>query len=438
MAPAVLALGAALAACAPLQPPLQLEPPEAKYVALFPYYAESCAVSQIKKKPGFGADIRGGPGGHSVLYLNGVCADPGSSTRIALCDGKPTPGLGVGLSVNAHYKNANWVAVQGRDFFFRGGLGPHERLTRLAYAATQRQARAQGFYNDVEFHAEVFDDKPPEMSPEDWKYEVSIGTDYAIAFARHRFCARVPLDRARMARVVDELNALNAPYRSGQKTFEWNVLQDNCSHMTHNALSAVGIWEEWEAHRPVIVSALDFPVPRNEFVNLVMRTNDLPLEDPLELYRDSSVRAAVDAGVIPTAPGGLAESAPVIADNDVYDTDLALIFYDEPLFGRYQTRFNQIFKEPRYFELRANLQYFFDLYRRMRSQKRPLSAYLEAHPEWTQAERQEFGRFYAHYYGLIDRDRATVAGALGRLEGGPSRLSLKMSGGPAYQKCYSG
>src|SRR5579871_3204829 len=119
---AAVVVAAALGACAPLEPPVPREPPEAEYVALFPYYAESCAVSQILKKPGFGADIRGGVGGHAVLYLNGVCRDPASSTRLALCDGAPALGRGVGLSVNAHYKNANWVAVQGRDFFFQGGL----------------------------------------------------------------------------------------------------------------------------------------------------------------------------------------------------------------------------------------------------------------------------------------------------------------------------
>ena len=46
---------------------------EAAYAAQYPYYAEYCALSQIKKKPGFGADIRGEIGGHAVFYLNGAC-----------------------------------------------------------------------------------------------------------------------------------------------------------------------------------------------------------------------------------------------------------------------------------------------------------------------------------------------------------------------------
>src|ERR1700712_347605 len=49
---------------------------ETAYAGQHPYYAEFCALSQIKKKPGFGADIRGDIGGHSVFYLNGACLVP--------------------------------------------------------------------------------------------------------------------------------------------------------------------------------------------------------------------------------------------------------------------------------------------------------------------------------------------------------------------------
>src|SRR4051812_14278721 len=113
------------------------------YAELYPYYAEFCAVSQIRKKPGFGADTSGGPGGHSVLYLNGVCRDRSAGyPTIKLCSSEESAaeqgvGQGVGLSVNAHYQNANWVATDGPDFFFRGNLSPRERLTRAAYDRAQ-------------------------------------------------------------------------------------------------------------------------------------------------------------------------------------------------------------------------------------------------------------------------------------------------------------
>ena len=63
----------ALAGCAAArfdQPGASNEP---AYAAQHPTYAEYCALSQIKKKPGFGADIRGEIGGHAVFYLNGAC-----------------------------------------------------------------------------------------------------------------------------------------------------------------------------------------------------------------------------------------------------------------------------------------------------------------------------------------------------------------------------
>jgi len=40
---------------------------EAAYVAQHPCNAEFCALSRIKKKRGYGADIRGEIGGHAVF-----------------------------------------------------------------------------------------------------------------------------------------------------------------------------------------------------------------------------------------------------------------------------------------------------------------------------------------------------------------------------------
>ena len=48
--------------------------------------------------------------------------------------------------------------------------------------------------------------------------------------------------------------------------------------------------------------------------------------------------------------------------NEIYNTHLRLIFYDEPVFGHYQKRFDRIFAEPRYTDLAANLAYFSQLY----------------------------------------------------------------------------
>jgi hypothetical protein len=391
---------------------------EQLYASLFPYYAELCAVSELKKKHGFGAEISSGVGGHAVFYLNGVCRDDGSHYPvIRLCDDStPATERGVGISVNAHYKNANWIATPGREFFFHGGLAPGEPVTRAAYQQTQDRAKALGILDGIEFHDGVFEDAPPNMSRRDFKYDVSVATDYAIGFGRDRYCARVPLDRERMARIVDFMNALNVDYRDGKKEFDWDVLSNNCSHVAHNALAVAGVWGTWETRRFFLFSAFDFPVPKNEFVNLMRRTNDMDIRDLDEVYDDDAARQALmRLDMLPTVPGALAEAEPAVHSNEVYDTDLSLIFYDDPITGRYRTRFDRLFAEPRYTDLRANLSYFAELYGKIGRERRPLASFLADQNGRTPTERDALAKFYTRYYGYIERQDAAVAAKLAAL-----------------------
>ena len=383
---------------------------ERVYATVYPYFAEYCAVSEFSKKKGFGVDLEGGgPGGHSVFYLNGACrvADAGYP-ELALCDGPPDAmtGRGVGLSVNAHYRNANWVATEGRDFFYGGDLLPGEGVTRSSYNSTQETAKAKGILDGIVFHRAVLADKPAGMSERDFMYEVSIATDYAIDVGRDRFCARVPLDRGKMEVIVRHLNALNAPYRSGQQEFNWQVLRNNCAHLAHNALAAVGLWPAWPTDRPLLVAAFSFPVPKNEFVNLMRYTNDMTIADPDALYADREARTAlIEWGWIPTQPGGLAEARRVVQPNDIYDTHLRLIFYDEPVFGPYQRWFDRMFAEPRYTDLTSNLRHFSALYAAILAKPRM--------PE-SSADRTVFDRLY---YDAIGREKSKVDATLARLSG---------------------
>ena len=383
----------------------------ASYDRFYPYYAEVCALSEIKKKPGSGVDFRSGMGGHSLLYLNGVCRDRRAGyPTLKLCEpGARAAGHGVGISVNSHYRNANWVATEGRDFVFRGMLRPGERLTRAVYERTQASAREAGVLEGVEFHDHLFKNKPRGMSKPDYMYEISVATDYAVTFGRHVFRARVPLDRARMSTIVDFLNGINAPYRDGTKEFRWRILNNNCSHLAHNALATAGVWESWPTGQFLMLAAFNFPVPKNEFVDLMFRTNDLPLEDPAAICGDMSARRALlDAGFLPTAPGGLASALPAPRDNDIYDTTgLRLIFYDNPFWGPYSPRFHRIFTEPRYFDLRENLRHFQMLYdkaREMRQEAR-MGVIVSSAPG---RERDEVREFYARYDAHIERESEKV------------------------------
>jgi hypothetical protein len=340
------------------------------YDRFYPYHAELCALSEIRKKPGVGVQFRSAMGGHSLLYLSGVRLDRGAGyPTLKLCDESASPAdHGVGISVNSHYRNANWVAAEGRDFVFQGALEEGEPLSLQSYDRTQKRAKAMGVLDGIEFHEHEFRDKPRAMSQRDYMYEISVGTDYAARFGREVYRAKLPLDRRRMAVIVDFLNALNAPYRDGKRFYRWSVFNDNCSHVAHNALAEAGFWAPWPTGEFVVTAAFNFPVPKNEFVNLLVQANDLPLDEPRALCADAVARRALlDWDALPTAPGALATVEPAVAENHVYDVEkLRLIFYDTPIWRNYQRRFARIFRDPRYFSLPANLTYFKAAYEKAR------------------------------------------------------------------------
>ena len=332
------------------------------YEDMFPYYAELCALSELRKNPGFGVPLRSGMGGHLLLYLNGVRVrrDGNGYPTLELCPATEASGQGAAISVNSHYRNANWVAFEGRDFVFQGALPLGAPLTRDVYEETQRQAQAQGLLEGIEFHEHFFQDKPAGMSVEQCKYEISVATDYASCFGRDAYRARLPLSAAQVTTIVNYLNALNEPYRTGQKIYHWRLFNDNCVHVAHNALAAAGVWAPWPTGQFFMRAAFKFPVPKNTVVDLAARANDLKLEDPEALFQDPAVREALLAhGRLPTGPGALTSLAPAVSDNEIYDTlKLRLIFYDNPFWGPYRFQFRKMFAEPRYTKLDENLRHF--------------------------------------------------------------------------------
>jgi hypothetical protein len=382
------------------------------YAEFYPYYAELCALSELRKKRGCGVPVYSGWGGHSLLYLNGVRLDRDAGhPTLKLCAPDAEPRRhGVGLSVNSHYKNANWVAAEGSDFVWRGALAPGERLSAEAYERTQDYAKSVGVLDGVTFHDELFRDKPPGMSDRDYMYEISVATDYAVRFGRNTYRARIPLDHLRMAKIVRYLNDLNAPYRDGGKIFQWRLFNNNCSHVAHNALAEADVWAPWPTGEWPVTAVFRFPVPKNEFVDLMLRANDLPIEDPKAIYHDETARRALlESETLPTAPGALAISAGAIADNDVYHTRrLKLIFYDKSFLRPYWRHFSRIFREPRYTDLRANLAHFASLYRLAREKSASLTG--------DDAERVECARFRACYRRNIEREAERVGKILASLD----------------------
>lgn len=389
------------------------------YAAAFPFYAEYCALSQIKKKPGFGAEVRGDIGGHAVLYLNGACRGAEADRQVLrLCDGSAAGEEdGVGISMTEHLRNAKWIAVPGRAFFFDGGLRPDETLTRARYLAVRAEARRLGLYDGVAFHPGFSAAGQPGMSPDDRPYEALFATDYAVGLGRGRYCARVPVTRARLAAMLVFLNAENAPYRSGREEFRWDIFRDNCIHLIHNTLAAAEVWDAWPTKRPLLVSLFDFPVPKNDFVNLARRVNDLDLLDPAAVFRDGAARRSVlRFGQLPVRPGALALSWPAWRPNEVYETELKLVFYDEPHVGPYRGWLNTILADSRRSDLGHNLLYFQALYRQLQAARQPLDAWLaRAEVRQVSANAATATAFHAQFHDALDREVEAISLHLERL-----------------------
>lgn len=377
------------------------------YERFYPYYAELCALSEVRKKPGFGVRFRSGMGGHALLYLNGVRRDrrPGYPALEVCTSDADAAKHGVGVSVNSHYKNVHWVAAEGRKFVYRGVLTDNEALTRTAYARTQAAAQAMGILEGVAFHDHFLRDIPEGMSIQEFMYELSVATDYAVTFGRDAYRVRVPLDGERMAAVVKFLNAANARYGAGNDEFLWHLLNNNCCHLNHNALAAAGIWKPWPTGQRALLAAFRFPVPKNEFVDLVHRTNDMPIENPLALYEDKAARHSLfKTGNLPTAAGALVSSASAIPDNEIYETErLRLIFYDNPFWGRYRTWFKRIFEERRYTDLESNLCYFHHLYETALERLRSMRRSTLTRDKETAAGQQALACFFVRYKQHINQ-----------------------------------
>lgn len=407
-----VALSLMLSACQPAFVPGVALPEQAPdYGKIYPIYAELCALSQFRKRPGFEPPVIGGGfGGHAVLYLNGVCRVSDAHYPVLQMCEAPGPDSGVGISVNAHYKNASWVATEGREFFFHGNLSPGQPLTRETYESAMMIAMAKGVLDGIVFHDEVLAKMPEGETRERYMYDVSVGTDFAIKFARDRYCARVPLTKAQMERTVAFLNDANRPYREGEKEFRWSLFKDNCSHLLRNALAAAGIWEPWPIERPLPISVFSFPVPKNEFVNLARRTNDVAIDDIEAVYRTRRLRESVISGFgLPTRAGALVELDAIAQPNALYDTDIGLIFYDDVVTGRYQRRLDRILREPRYQDPAANRDHFRALYARIERERRPLAWHEKRHRGWGSAERERFAVFYTRYYEWIAAEQATLS-----------------------------
>ena len=261
--------------------------------------------------------------------MSGAEIEPGASyPRLRLASAGTDlsdPDSGTGISVNKNFDNVTWVAIPGRDEFFRGGLAPDQTLDSDLYQAAIQKGIRAGWFTGVRIKDAVMGQRPKVMTDDEFIVWHSIGTDFALNFARTAYCARLPMSRDAIGKVIAYLNGAN---ETAQKSgYIWNMFTNNCSHVVHNAVAAAGVWDPKVARGPgtldvardvaSVAGALafrhmsDFSFPANNFVRLYEAGNERPIDDALAAFRNHDVRRTMSEGWNMTGPGALVATHPI-------------------------------------------------------------------------------------------------------------------------------
>jgi hypothetical protein len=395
------------------------------YDALFPNHVEVCAVTQYRRK----RFKPGGWGGHATMFVTGAEIERDARyPRLRLVpEGNDVSGSGAGISVNQIFRSVNWVAIPGRDEFFRGGLAPDRTLDEACYEAAVRRASEAGWFADIRVKDALMKQKPMAMPTQEFIVRNSIGTDFALNFARHGYCARLPMSRERLGKVIAFLNGVNE--RAQLASYTWDAYTNNCSHVLHNALAAAGVWDPKEARDPGALNMVrnilsvakamaferlaDFSFPANNFVRVYEAGNERPIDDVLAAFDDHDVPRTMHEGWTSTGPGAFIITAPMHDEsrNELFDAGVDPFLVSVPLVWDKREKFEMLTRHPpsSLTDLGANLAHWRERYARALERQRPLEDELTlVGDEDKQRFRQFYGRFYEHTASELRRTDARI------------------------------
>jgi len=327
---------------------------------------------------------------------------------------------GIGISVNKIFDNVTWVAIPGRDEFFRGGLAPKETLNTDFYEAAIQKATTAGWFAGIRIKDAVMRGRPPAMRAEEFIVRHSIGTDFALNFARTAYSARLPMSRDAVGKVIAYLNLANdTTQKSG---YVWNMYTNNCSHVVHNALAATGVWDAKVARGPGAINVArdvlsvaralatsrmsDFSFPANNFVRLYEAGNERPIDDALAAFRNRDVRRTMEDGWMSTGPGALIATYPIHEPNrnQMFAPGRDPFLFSVPMFWDKAERFNTLTRRAPSIvtDLGANLTYYRERYAKTLADERSLDDELGSlHGD---VDLQDFRIFYGQFYEHIAED----------------------------------
>ncbi|MGZ3649487.1 MAG: hypothetical protein ACXWSC_00005 [Bdellovibrionota bacterium] len=358
----------------------KLEAANDTFAKVFPYYFEVCGVTQflpVEK----GND--GGEYGHTVMYLRGACRDTSAPyPRLKFCG----EGKGVAISEDSDFANVSWTAVDSRSFMFYGDLPADSPVTSREMDASINSAVQQHIFKNVKL-LENHDSKV--RRGETYEHMVarwSLGTGFAVNFARTAYCTRVPMipnkgpKESMVMALISYFNNLNQDaYKNG---FVYDGLGNNCTHLAHNALATVGYWPAKATGWPsaglgVLGHIKDLSVPFNTMMDSLEKgIGDANTLNPARFADAPQERAGLDKfDWVGAQPGVTMEVLPILAaHNEQFKTTAKPFLLDikAALLDRVNVKsdnvaaaaFTKAVTDPRIADLSANLNYWQKKYAR--------------------------------------------------------------------------
>jgi hypothetical protein len=372
------------------------------------HYCAATAVDRRGEKPG-------GEAGHSVILVRGLTLDPRAPyprVRLAPPDAPPES-TSAGLSVNRDFTNVNWIGSPAPWFFLRGDAPPDADSLRLAdVERTVERALALGVFRGVTTNLPV----NPDSSLPRRIAETSVATDFALNFGRTLECVVVPLTPSMLAPLAAHLNDRNARYAETGRPYHWNGLRNNCAHLGHNALAAVGIVRPLELDRHGPAELFDVAIPANELAVMLTATTEGALGEPddvLAYWRDTRRRRLLlEHGWLAPAPGAMLEVHHQLpfADSTYAETDRLWFVRARPLVHGRPATVERAMRTPWLTNLDSNLTWFASRARRSLAARQP----PEHHRAAVGADSIPFADFHARFYAVVEARLRAVESAVAR------------------------
>jgi hypothetical protein len=334
--------------------------------------------------------------------------------------------------VNKIFDNVTWVAIPGRDEFFRGGLANEQTLDRDFFEIAIKKATMAGWFKGVGIKDALMRERSSALNLEEFIVRHSIGTDFALNFARTAYCARLPMSRDAIGKVITYLNGAN---ESAQKSgYIWNMYTNNCSHVAHNALAAAGVWDPKVARGPGAINVArdvvsvaralalsqmsDFSFPANNFVRLYEAGNERPIDDALSAFRNHDVRRTMNDGWITTGPGALIASYPIheATRNRMFSAGRDPFLFSVPMLWDKAETFKRLTRDAPSIvtDLDASLTHYRERYEEALANQRSLDEELRS-LRGIESE-EEFRIFYGRFYDYIAEELKRTDARLLRAE----------------------